>query len=88
VAEHCDHPTRTTRRTLEDLAAHRVIQRIAGGEGKADLWTLTAQTREWLALATLPEMSEHPSRSPNTVIDDISGKVPPNEHAGDRDAKC
>jgi hypothetical protein len=39
-------PTTTARRTLEDLAAHGLLERESGGEGKADHWQLTAWARE------------------------------------------
>jgi hypothetical protein len=39
-------PTTTVRRTLEDLAAHGVLEREIGGEGKADHWRLATWTRE------------------------------------------
>jgi len=58
IAEVVEHPSRTTRRALEDLTAHRVVRRIAGGDGKADYWTLTNQAQIWLD-RTLPEMSAH-----------------------------
>jgi len=38
-------PTTTTRRTLEDLAAHHVIERESDGDGKADTWRLSAWTK-------------------------------------------
>jgi hypothetical protein len=38
------HPTKTTRRGLEDLAAHGVVVRHSQGQGKADLW----EASEWL----------------------------------------
>lgn len=64
IAEAVEHPTRTTRRALEDLTAHRVIRRLAGGEGKADRWELTERTRHWLAM-TLPVLLD-PPQSPYT----------------------
>jgi hypothetical protein len=57
IAEAVEHPSRTTRRALEDLAAHRVVRRLAGGEGKADRWELSEQTRDWLAAMTVPVSS-------------------------------
>ncbi|HMF96095.1 MAG TPA: hypothetical protein VKE96_17450 [Vicinamibacterales bacterium] len=81
VAEVVEHPSRTTRRALEDLTAHRVVRRITGGEGKADNWTLTDQAQKWLD-QTLPEMSEHvdtPSSIHKTTYTDISGKVATNK---------
>lgn len=79
VAEAVVHPSRTTRRALEDLAAHQVIRRITGGQGKADSWELTAQTRRWLD-ATLPVSSETPVClsapliEPKITNDDKTGK--------------
>jgi hypothetical protein len=36
IAEGVEHPAQTTRRALEDLTAHRVTLRQAGGSGRAD----------------------------------------------------
>ena len=95
IAEAVDHPSRTTRRALEDLAAHRVIARLPGGEGKADRWTLTEQVRGWLGCMTLPVSSESGVSATVSVSDgasliehkipndDITGKVGV-EAAGDR----
>jgi hypothetical protein len=44
VAEAVLHPTKTTHRVLEDLAAHGVAVRYPQGQGKADLWAAS----EWL----------------------------------------
>jgi hypothetical protein len=38
VGETLGYPTSTTRRTLEDLAAHGMVVRQSRGQGKADLW--------------------------------------------------
>jgi hypothetical protein len=46
VAERVLHPSGTTRRALEDLAAHGVLVRHPGGDGKADLWEPSAWLRE------------------------------------------
>jgi hypothetical protein len=62
VAEVVEHPSRTTRRALEDLTAHRVTRCLKGGEGKADHWELTDQTRRWLD-QTVP-VSSGPMQSP------------------------
>jgi predicted ArsR family transcriptional regulator len=35
-------PTTTARRTLEDLTAHRVVERESDGDGKSDFWRLSA----------------------------------------------
>jgi hypothetical protein len=79
VAEAISYPTATTRRALEDLAAHGVVEREAGGEGKADLWALALTTRTgYQAATTVPEKSEPlqtPFINPHHTYDDISGKV-------------
>lgn len=41
LSDRVGYPTGTTRRALEDLAAHRVAKRTATGAGKAHLWHLT-----------------------------------------------
>jgi hypothetical protein len=94
VAEAVERPTQTTRRALEDLAAHRVIYREAGGPGKADLWALAKQTRTWLkrVAATFPVLSGgvEPDRtdvsndadSPTgSTVPDKTGKVSVDEPA-------
>ena len=43
VATRVQYPTKTTRRALEDLTAHGLVIRRAGGQGKADSWELS----EW-----------------------------------------
>jgi cellobiose phosphorylase len=69
-------PTNTTRRALEDLAAHGVAIRQSGGEGKADLWLLDPGKRDEYTRATVPEMSEtDTSTHTNNAYDDFSGKV-------------
>ena len=69
-------PTSTARRTLEDLAAHNVVNRHIGGQGKPDSWTLNAQKRLDYAAATVPDTSEtHSSIHTNIAFDDKSGKV-------------
>jgi hypothetical protein len=70
-------PTTTARRTLEDLAAHHVLIRSAGGKGNADTWTLSEWTRCRLPRLTVPEMSNTPI-SHKHVEEDISG-TPPSE---------
>ena len=90
LAEAVEHPSRTTRRALEDLVAHQLVVRTASGEGRADRWTLADQTRHWLD-ETLPDSSDsicsesadvtpaNPS-TPGTnvpvhIYDDKAGKV-------------
>jgi hypothetical protein len=62
VAEAVGHPAQTTRRALEDLAAHRVVTRVAGGQGRADRWELAEPTQRLLA-RTVPVLSGGPDRS-------------------------
>jgi hypothetical protein len=57
IAEALDYPTSTTKRTLEDLTAHKVARRTSRGEGSADTWRLAEQAAEWYA-ASNSEMSE------------------------------
>jgi len=56
VAEGIGYPTQTTRRTLEDLTAHGIVERIPQGPGRADLWRVTSWTRD--RMPTVPEMSD------------------------------
>lgn len=55
IAEHVQHPATTTRRTLEDLTAHGLVNCERQGEGKAHLWTLTPFAEE--RLTTFPDSS-------------------------------
>ena len=53
-----DYPTGTTRRALEDLTAHGVVERHSHGQGKAATWSLPSWTRERYERAmTFSEMS-------------------------------
>ena len=84
VARAVEHPQQTTRRALEDLAAHRVVIRSPGGSGKADRWELAPQTRRWLD-ATVPVLSDLPESTQTqsftsldrqqTMTTDKAGKV-------------
>lgn len=60
VATAVRYPTQTTRRALEDLAAHGVVRRQPRGQGKADDWRLSGWTTKKCTDAdvTFPEMSE------------------------------
>jgi hypothetical protein len=42
VATDVRHPSQTTRRALEDLVAHHLVELERQGEGKAHLWSLSA----------------------------------------------
>jgi hypothetical protein len=72
IAKRVEHPTRTTRRALEDLVAHGVALRVPGGEGKADRWRLSARAADWLSRidATLPDSSGTPHTSEKTAADE------------------
>lgn len=57
LAASLGYPTTTARRSLEDLAAHGVVERRPG-DGKADLWQLGTWARARLDSAlTVPETS-------------------------------
>jgi hypothetical protein len=84
IAEGVGYPTPTARRALEDLRAHQIANRKPQGEGKADLWSLSAFARERLdAARSVPEMSEDlndesfsemsglPITHPHRVFDDF-----------------
>jgi hypothetical protein len=46
VGEALGYPTTTARRTLEDLAAHGLVDRTSGGNGRADAWRLSDWARD------------------------------------------
>ena len=52
IAEKTGLPSTATRRALEDLTAHGVINREPQGQGMADLWHLASWARASYALAT------------------------------------
>ena len=80
VSDLVAHPSRTTRRALEDLAAHRVVHKLGGGEGKADRWVMAEWAFDRYA-GTLPAIP--PDRDgdleevtpPPTPTSVIAGKV-------------
>jgi hypothetical protein len=53
-------PNPTTHRVLQDLAAHRVLQRESQGQGKADCWRIEPWVAERHRDATSSEMSDTP----------------------------
>jgi hypothetical protein len=61
------HPSRSVKRALEDLTAHRVVERIpADSPGLPDHWRLAADRRiaaVWLADGTVPEISDPPQEA-------------------------
>ena len=61
VAKECRHPTRTVRRTLEDLTVLRLVQRTEAGaeqDGRADYWRLAPDGHERYARATTETVPE------------------------------
>ena len=82
------HPTKTVKRALEDLAAHRVVNRKSAGQGKADTWELSGLARSWIdAVGTWPEMLEPPVTSDDTDAGDITSPEPPGD-GQDGDVLC
>jgi hypothetical protein len=59
VAAKIGYPDQTTRRALEDLNAHGVVDGFGGGQGKQKSWQLSQWAWEQYAMMeiTLPEMS-------------------------------
>jgi hypothetical protein len=79
-ATELDLPNPTTHRTLEELAAHRVIARKSQGQGKADLWRVNRWARSLHHAATSSEKSVapiFPFTKPKTIDDDFSEEVRP-----------
>jgi len=56
ISETVRHPTQTTRRSLEDLVAHGLVECTRQGDGKAHIWSLSTFATDHLD--TFPEMSE------------------------------
>jgi len=59
IAIAVDHPSNTTRRTLEDLAAHHLTLRTSQGKGKSDLWKASEYVAFLWSQAGVPEMSTY-----------------------------
>lgn len=86
VREGVAYPQSTTRRALDELHAHGVVELLfGGGQGRPDRWRLAGWVADEWTAATSPEMSEGetgPAEPPETrsyereyVFDDISGEV-------------
>ncbi len=72
VAERIGYPTTTTRRACEDLAAHGVLVRHVGGQGRSDQWAPSAWTvSRW---PTVPEMSGVENGNAGTVPETLGGE--------------
>jgi energy-coupling factor transporter ATP-binding protein EcfA2 len=72
------HPAQTTRRALEDLVAHGLVELERQGEGKPHLWSLSNFV--YARLQVFPEMST----VPETLVPDssFSSPKPLNEQSG------
>ena len=70
VATDVRHPAQTTRRALEDLVAHGLVELERQGQGKANLWSLSTFTTA--RLQVFPEMSELLKAVPETLVPDRS----------------
>ena len=69
-------PTTTARRVLEDLAAHRLVQREEGEDGRSDEWRLSAWTRDKYRESTVPAKSvELCPIYPVSTNDDFAGTM-------------
>jgi hypothetical protein len=55
IADAVRHPAGTTRRALEDLVAHRLVEIERGGQGEAHRWRLSAFARK--RMQTFPDLS-------------------------------
>jgi hypothetical protein len=76
VAVELGLPTPSTHRVLEDLTAHTVLTRVSQGQGKADLWQISAWALEMWGSATASESAEHySSKEPATLEEDFSEEV-------------
>ena len=52
-----EYPTSTTRRALEDLAAHGVVIRYGTGPGRADEWEISKFPNELVNAIHIPEVA-------------------------------
>jgi hypothetical protein len=78
TAERVRYPSTTTRRALEDLAAHGIVERASQGPGKPDLWQAAQWTRDrW---PTVPEMSEDSEDTPGSVPETPDDARPEHEN--------
>ena len=71
-------PTTTTRRVLEDLAAHKLVERLEDVDGRSDAWKLSAWTRDKYGESVVPEKSVDQCLTyPESTNDDFPGTVEP-----------
>jgi hypothetical protein len=76
LAERYGLPTTTARRTLEELAAHRLAERVSHESGKADQYRMTAEKRLQYKELTVPANSHKTSIKEEKIIrGDFAGTV-------------
>jgi hypothetical protein len=71
-----DHPTKTTHRTLEDLAAHRLVVRTSQGPGKPDLWEASEWTLDLWRQISETETQGTYGKDAETQGDSLSSNSP------------
>jgi hypothetical protein len=71
IAEAVRHPAQTTRRALEDLVAHALVECERQGEGKAHRWKLSTFAQD--RLGAFPEMSSKTRSGRYKSSTDVSG---------------
>jgi hypothetical protein len=80
IAEATAYPTGTARRYLQELAAHRLVDRLPSGPGKADRWqrsaTLTTLLQAVMApvTATLSSCAREDAIHPRTEPEGVPVK--------------
>jgi hypothetical protein len=63
VGEVARYPSATARRYLEELTAVDLVDREVAGQGKADLWSLSALARAWIATTEIDISTQSDSRA-------------------------
>ena len=85
LARMIGYPKQTVSRTLEDLAAHALVERIEQGVGRApDVWALTDWTSQHLT-ASVPEKSSNTrndNRREETTPDKSEAQAHPSDRSG------
>jgi hypothetical protein len=83
IARAARHPYRSTRRALEDLVAHGVVERFSvagqGDDGRQDRWRLAERHRpaaELLLAGSVPEISDPQPTEQRTLLDHDERKAP------------
>ncbi len=87
------HPAQTTRRALEDLTAHGLVELTRQGEGRPHLWALTdfasARLQGFPEMLTVPETSRSENGRPLTSsckpLDEQNGNGSVDHYIADRE---